>query len=206
MRLGVAVGGVGGDDVANPAEEAGRADPRDAGYDQPEYAYEDAAVVNLPDAGYEKTEQACNERVASRCHRESPPPVYTPARAALFDGKSARGSDGRSARAAPTLAQLKYSLSDRRCGFGRASLAVARLGRLIARLTCLGLRRAACCGARAGAGRAAARCRRAAGRGPGGGGALLFLRLRIAHLLHATTALEDRALFDHQRGRLNVAG
>src|SRR5437763_1510672 len=83
--------------------------------------------------------------------------------------KGARGSDGRSGRAAPTLAQLKYSLSDRRCGFGRASLAVARLGRLIARLTCLGLRRAACCGARAGAGRAAARCHRAAGCGPGGG-------------------------------------
>ncbi len=54
MIASVCVGGVGSDDVANPAEQATRAEPEARCDDEPQNAGQDAAVVELPDSGDEQ--------------------------------------------------------------------------------------------------------------------------------------------------------
>src|SRR6185503_15517200 len=70
MILGVGVSGVGGNDVADPAERAAGANPEAGRDDQPEDSREPAAVVNLADAGNKKTQKSCGKWIA---HRSCPP-------------------------------------------------------------------------------------------------------------------------------------
>ena len=50
MITRVGVGGVGRDDVANPTEQAARADPQARRDDQPQDTGQEAPIVELPDA------------------------------------------------------------------------------------------------------------------------------------------------------------
>ena len=66
--LGVGVSGVGGNDVADPAERAAGANPEAGRDDQPEDSREPAAVVNLADAGNKKTQKSCGKWIAHRSY------------------------------------------------------------------------------------------------------------------------------------------
>ena len=63
MILGVGVSGVGGNDVADPAERAAASDPEPRGHDQPEDAAPEVAVVELPDARDDQAEHRRRARV-----------------------------------------------------------------------------------------------------------------------------------------------
>jgi hypothetical protein len=70
MIFGVGVSGVGGNDVADPAERAARANPKARRDDKPKNSREDAAVVKLAYPGNEKTQKSCRKRIA---HNSCPP-------------------------------------------------------------------------------------------------------------------------------------
>ncbi len=66
MVLRKGVGGIGGDDVADPTERAAAANPQARRNDQPEDAGEYAAIVKLAHAGNQKTKNACRKWIAHR--------------------------------------------------------------------------------------------------------------------------------------------
>ena len=70
MILGVGVSGVGGNDVADPAERAARANPKARRDDKPKNSRQDAAVVKLADTGNKKTQKSCGKWIA---HNSCPP-------------------------------------------------------------------------------------------------------------------------------------
>jgi hypothetical protein len=72
MILGVGVCGVGGNNVADPAERAARANPKARRDDKPKNSREDAAVVKLSYAGNDKTQKSCGKWIA---HNSCPPLV-----------------------------------------------------------------------------------------------------------------------------------
>ena len=65
MIAGVGVGGVGRDDVADPTEQAPRADPQTRRDDEPQDARQDAPVVEVPYSGDDHTEnrRQCGIRI-----------------------------------------------------------------------------------------------------------------------------------------------
>jgi hypothetical protein len=71
MITGVAVSGVGSDDVAHPSEQASSADPQPRRDDQPQDAGQDAPVVELPDSGDDRTKNRCQSGISQRY--SSPP-------------------------------------------------------------------------------------------------------------------------------------
>jgi len=62
--FGVAIGRIGRDDVADPAERAARADPEAGREDESQDARQDLPVVELADAWNKKTENACCNGIA----------------------------------------------------------------------------------------------------------------------------------------------
>src|ERR1700749_2047074 len=64
VLFGVGVREVGREQVGDPAEEPGRAYPREAGQYEPYKAPEDLPVVNLAEAGDEQAQDARYQRVA----------------------------------------------------------------------------------------------------------------------------------------------
>jgi hypothetical protein len=67
MVAGVAVGGVGRDDVRRPAEQAARADPKPRCDDEPQDAGQDAAVVELSHPWDDRAQNRCQCRITHRC-------------------------------------------------------------------------------------------------------------------------------------------
>lgn len=63
MLLGVAVGRVGRDEVANPAERAARSDPEAGRDNQPAEPRQNPAVVKLADTRNQKTQNSCQSWV-----------------------------------------------------------------------------------------------------------------------------------------------
>jgi hypothetical protein len=68
---GVGVGGVGRDDVREPAEQAARADPQARGDDQPQDAGQDVPVVELLYSGDDRAQNSSQSGITYR--RTSPP-------------------------------------------------------------------------------------------------------------------------------------
>lgn len=66
MVFSVAIGTPGGDKMNDPAKKSGRTYPRNAGYDEPDYTDQNAAVINLTNAGNQKTQQTCKHGVTHR--------------------------------------------------------------------------------------------------------------------------------------------
>ena len=75
LIAGVAVSGVGSDDVAHPSQQATSADPQPRRDDQPQDASQDAAVVELPHSGDDRTQNCCQSRITDRYY--SPPYTAT---------------------------------------------------------------------------------------------------------------------------------
>jgi hypothetical protein len=72
----VGVGGVGRDDVREPAEQAARADPQARRADQPQDASQDAPVVEL-ELPYSGDHRAQNSSQSGITHRRTSPPFVT---------------------------------------------------------------------------------------------------------------------------------
>ena len=75
MVLSERVGGVRGDDMADPTKRAAGANPKSGGNNEPKYARQNAAVVELAHTGNQKAQKTCSKWIA---HRLLPPCSWTP--------------------------------------------------------------------------------------------------------------------------------